>query len=279
MIQFISVLKQFWGNKPFFWYDDSFRGDDTVPLPANAKVVVLAPHPDDPESVAVTTRLFIRNDCDIRYVVITLSPSGVQDGYASQFLNEPHGSSLGQKKAIRQREQIKASELFGLSREKLTFLCLDEKGKEDAPSSPDYRHDIAQVLESMAPDVVLMPSGNDTNATHKAVCNSFRASAGEWVRKHKKPLVALYNEDPKTTLIRKDLFVLFGKQRAEWKRSLLRAHDSQQQRNLNLRQTGFDERILNINRHCIAERLELTGLNKIPDIYAEAFEIELFDTP
>ena len=97
----------------------------------------------------------------------------------------------------------------------------------------------------------------------------------------KKPVVALYNEDPKTTKIRKDLFVLFGEEGAGWKGDLLRAHDSQQERNIRVRGTGFDERILQMNRRSHKEipRAAAAGVSEPfgSASYAEAFEIELFE--
>ena len=56
---------------------------------------------------------------------------------------------------------------------------------------------------------------------------------------------------------------------ARWKAALLRCHDSQQQRNLNTRGRGFDERILD------HERAGATRLG-CAEPYAEIFEVEHF---
>ena len=83
------------------------------------------------------------------------------------------------------------------------------------------------------------------------------------------PIVAFFNRDPKTISLRMDIYTAFGEEDAQWKAQLLRFHDSQQQRNLNMRGHGFDKRILDTNRQ-IARELELQAP------YAEAFEVEMF---
>ncbi len=89
------------------------------------------------------------------------------------------------------------------------------------------------------------------------------------VQEEKLSLVACLNRDPKTTAMRNDLYLEFGPETAAWKGALLRIHGSQQQRNLNMRGLGFDERILGVNSE-IAAALGLTGK------YAEVFEVEIF---
>ena len=64
-------------------------------------------------------------------------------------------------------------------------------------------------------------------------------------------------------------YVGFGDEMAAWKVRLLRFHRSQQQRNLNQRGYGLDERILKTNRQS-AEACSM----RAP--YVEVFELELF---
>jgi hypothetical protein len=66
--------------------------------------------------------------------------------------------------------------------------------------------------------------------------------------------------------MRHDLDTFFGDADARWKAEMLRCHRSQQQRNLNSRGHGFDERILRVNRQAAAG---------VPGhgTYAEVFEI------
>jgi hypothetical protein len=162
--------------------------------------------------------------------------------------------------------------MLGLSRDRLAFLGIEE---DNTPDSRRNRSLIKDHLESLAPDIVIMPFGKDPNPTHAWVYQVFRECARDLTLKTENPIVALYNEDPKTIEIRTDLFVLFGEEGANWKRALLRTHDSQQQRNLHRRGMGFDERILRVN-DLSGRRLSET---LISSRYAEVFEIELFDFP
>ena len=69
--------------------------------------------------------------------------------------------------------------------------------------------------------------------------------------------------------MRIDCYTEFGEEEAQWKSNLLRFHASQHQRNLNTRNRGFDERILDMNRLSARE----LGSGKE---YAEAFEMGFY---
>lgn len=237
------------------------------------KVLVLAPHPDDPESVAITCRLLMRSGCEIWYAIVSMSPSGVEDEYAQIRRNRDPISLQEKKSMIRQEEQIRAAEMFGLIQDRLAFLGIEE-GKE--LDSPENLTRIREHLESVEPDVVIMPVGKDPNQTHAWVYQAFRKCAKDLTIKTEKTIVALYNEDPKTIEIRKDLFVLFGEESADWKGTLLRVHDSQQERNIHHRGIGFDERILRMNHLSWKHLVEISTPVKSSAKYAEVFEIELF---
>ncbi len=281
MRRFISDLKRRWQNRPFIWYQSPSAGSPSPPLPADGKVLVLAPHADDPESIAVTSRLLMVQGCDIQYAIASLSPGGVEDVYALEHADPEAMSAIsmdGVKMDIRRQEQIRAAELFGLGRDKLTFFG-DGKGETAVnPASPDGHRGIKALLDAMSPDIAIMPVGRDANATHRWVHHAFRKSVKELAAEGRKTPVGLYNEDPKTTDIREDLYVVFGSNSADWKGTLLRTHDSQQQRNLNHRGAGFDERILRRNRECYARIPEAVMQTEGQLGYAEVFEIELFDT-
>lgn len=70
--------------------------------------------------------------------------------------------------------------------------------------------------------------------------------------------------------MRHDVYTVFGEKDAEWKSQLIQFHESQQQRNLNTRNHGLDERVLRVNREIAQDNLQM-------HTYAEAFEIEFFD--
>jgi LmbE family N-acetylglucosaminyl deacetylase len=273
--RFVSDLQQNWDERPFVWTDNEVPPG--LCLPSSARVLALGPHPDDAESVAVTCRLLLHSGCDLRFAIVCTSPSGVEDAYAESHGDGSLGATLAERKiAIRKKEQIASAKKLGLSEDKVTFLSLDENEKGEISDSSADRARIGHLLQSTSPDIVIMPVGKDTNRTHAWVCRVFRESARRLFEMKRRPMVALYNEDPKTTDMMTDLFVLFGEESARWKSALLRTHDSQQQRNLHVRRSGFDERILQVNRRRYDRFPGAETLRESSFGYAEVFEIERF---
>lgn len=274
MKTFIADLKQYWKDRPFIWSEPCDGSTKRVRLPEGGKVLVLGPHPDDPECTAVTCRRLMHSGCDIWYSIISTSPSGVEDDYAKKWGRDSSIALDKKKSEIRRMEQASAARMFGLTPERLAFLGIEETKERN--SLEDLTR-MKEHLESVAPDIVIMPSGNDSNQTHAWVQRVFRECAQCIALKKKNPVVALYNEDPKTIAMRHDLFVLFGEESADWKRALLRVHASQQQRNIHSRGIGFDERILNMNYLRYNRLREGSQASGGSAKYAEVFEIELFD--
>jgi LmbE family N-acetylglucosaminyl deacetylase len=276
MKTFISDLKQYWKDRPFIWSECQDVFTKKVRLPADGKVLVLGPHPDDPESIAITCRLLMHYGCEIWYTIVSMSPSGVEDQYAEKWGNGNSVSLEKKKSEIRRMEQTFAAEMFGLPGNRLAFLGIEETKELD---SPENLTRMQAHLESVEPDIVIMPVGNDSNQTHAWVHQGFRKCTKELTLKKEKPIVALYNEDPKTIEMRHDLFVLFGEESGDWKRRLLRVHTSQQQRNIHSRGIGFDDRILNMNHLSYRNLQERLPAAEVSAKYAEVFQIELFDFP
>ena len=108
-----------------------------------------------------------------------------------------------------------------------------------------------------------MPHGNDPNIAHQRTYSFFSRTA----RELEFPVTACLNLDPKTIDMRYDLLTIFDEEEAKWKSELLRFHQSQQQRNLNVRGYGLDERILRINRQSAQKSRKQAA-------YTEAFELE-----
>jgi len=273
---FIFDLKQYWKDRPFIWSEFQDVFTKKVRLPTEGKVLVLGPHPDDPESIAITCRLLMHYGCEIWYTIVSMSPSGVEDPYAKKWGNDDSISLEKKKIEIRRMEQTSAAQMFGLTRDRLAFLGIEETKERDSPENLTRMKDH---LESVDPDIVIMPMGNDSNQTHAWVYDVFRKCAKAITLKKEKPIIALYNEDPKTIKMRHDLFVLFGEESGDWKRTLLRVHTSQQQRNIHSRGIGFDDRILSMNHlsyRLLQARLPTADASAK---YAEVFQIELFDLP
>ncbi|HEX2605189.1 MAG TPA: PIG-L family deacetylase [Oxalicibacterium sp.] len=226
--------------------------------PAPLTLVVLAPHPDDFDAIAVTLRFFHQRGDVIHLAVLTTGASGVEDGFEEARTDE-------QKATLREKEQIASCTFFGLPRERLHFLRLtpDEKGNPRVDEA--NRALVRNFLLSRRPDLVFMPHGNDSNVTHQRTYNFFRSIAME----ENLQTCAVLNKDAKTIAMRTDAYLPFDEQTASWKAELLRLHRSQQQRNLNTRGHGFDERVLAICRQAANELA-------LGDTYAEVFELECF---
>jgi len=229
---------------------------NSLAIPPDLRVAVLAPHPDDFDAAGVTLRLFQGNGSRISLAVLTSGASGVEDS----FCNPP---SREEKAKVRENEQIASCRFFGLPPEQVAFLRLAE---DEAGKLADRRENgqaIRRYLQDRAPQIVFLPHGNDTNPDHRLVWSLARRAASELAL----GVTAFLIRDPKTVAMRLDAYTAFGEEEAGWKARLLRFHQSQQQRNLNTRRTGFDDRILDVNRQAAKEL-------RIPAPYAEAFELE-----
>jgi len=234
---------------------------DGLPWPVSARILVLAPHPDDFDTIAVTLRFFRDRGDEIHLTILSSSASGVEDS----FCRLPTAAAKG---AIREREQQASCRLFGLPDDRLVFLRLpeDESGN---PRDDDRNYaTVCGHLQAAQPDLVFLPHGNDPNPGHRLASDMLWRFSVE----SDFSFIALLNRDPKTLQMRSDLYTPFDEDDARWKAALLRCHQSQQQRNLNTRGYGFDERILRMNRQAAAE---------IPGraAYAEAFELWVPEPP
>jgi LmbE family N-acetylglucosaminyl deacetylase len=227
-----------------------------IALPANLRLLVFAPHPDDFDAIGVTLRHFQRNGNRIDVGVVRTG-SGVEDGYRP-------GLALADKAGLREKEQRDSLRFFGLPDAGLTFLTPIMDAEDQPADVPANLDTLGAFVESKAPDIVFLPHGNDTNSGHRVMCSFARQIA----RRTERPMALLLNRDPKTIAMRTDLYMPFGRDEALWKAELLRFHDSPHQRNLRTRGHGFDERILSVNRQIVRE-LALRAE------YAEAFEVEL----
>ena len=228
---------------------------EDLPWLCQMRILVLAPHPDDFDAIAITLRFFRERGDMIRLCVLSSSANGVEDSFAGQ-------PSASVKAAIRESEQQASCRLFGLPDEALTFLRLPEDEAGDPRDDVANCATVRDHVRALVPELLFLPHGNDPNPGHRFAFQMLRRLAAE----SEFPFMAFLNRDPKTLHMRSDLYSFFGEEGARWKAGLLRCHRSQQQRNLNTRGYGFDERILRVNRQAAAE---------IPgkDGYAEVFEV------
>jgi LmbE family N-acetylglucosaminyl deacetylase len=268
------------------WLETLIAGQSLVwpeqPLPGTGKALAVAPHPDDPEAIAVTLNLLKQGGWDLYWAILTTAWSGVRDDFAGSS-SQPGSSerefahlvlrgsdppstpshldpSQSKKAHIREAEQWEAARRFGLPEQHLSFLKLAEDAKGHMTESEQNRNQLFSFLSQLSPDLVLLPAPEDTNATHRLTYRWF----SEWASLAKHKVVALGNEDPKTLSFRADLQIHFGSQTAAWKARLLECHHSQSQRNLATRGITFAERILKVNSAC-------PGLP--PGTFAERFQV------
>jgi LmbE family N-acetylglucosaminyl deacetylase len=249
--------------------------------PSRGTVLALAPHQDDPDAVAVTLRLFAQAGCRVRYLIVCSSHGGVTDSFAMKHAETnndlPVKNLTRYKFRIRLQEQIESAELAGFVKDPVEFLTVREDQGGNLIESAENAKSIEQALAACKPDIVIMPYGEDTNVGHALVYRYFHMCAPGLALARGKPILALYNRDPKTVRISEQLVVPFGGEAARWKASLLQTHRSQQERNLEQRGYGLDERILRTNRE-IQQEVQQRVLERWKDEcpYAEAFQVELF---
>jgi LmbE family N-acetylglucosaminyl deacetylase len=198
--------------------------------------LALAPHPDDPDAIAVTIRLLADMGWEMHWAVVTSGWSGVSDDFC--------GPDRRVKAKARQAEQRESARLFGLPEGRLRFLEAEETDSGELAPTPENQRALASLLDSIRPDLALLPHGRDTNPTHRLVYEWF----AEWADAQTRPILALGNEDPKTQDFQPNVEAIFDEEKALWKASLLECHWSQSARNQATRGITFAERILATNR-------------------------------
>jgi LmbE family N-acetylglucosaminyl deacetylase len=252
-------------------------------------VLVLAPHPDDFDVIAVTLRRLQQSGNPIHLSVLTSGASGVEPGFCP-------GGDWETRSELREHEQRRSCRFFGLPEADFEFLRLTEDPAGHMTSDEDNLDRIRTCLAEHAPDLVFLPHGNDTNADHRSTYFLMRQIAAF----ARSTFMVLLIRDPKTIEMRDEIVTFFGPEEAEWKAEMMRFHESQQQRNLNVRGYGFDERILRLNQETASRVLGLGQDERLPDpdgdppdvsrpveetpvavspdeTFAESFEIEVWE--
>ena len=220
-------------------------------LAGGGRALALAPHPDDPDAVAICLRLLAQCGWELHWHIVTSGWSGVLDDFV--------GKDRVAKGRIREEEQSESARRFGLPEDHLRFLRLTEDSAGELAETKDNRRCFTHALNECQPQLVMLPSPQDSNPTHRLVAHWF----ADWAGQYSTPCVAWYNEDPKTSGMRVDLLLPFDETLAAWKADLCDCHHSQTARNMVTRGQRLSDRILAVNR--------AAGSN---GGYAERFQIE-----
>ncbi len=252
---------------------------EELEVPPELSVLVLAPHPDDFDVIAVTLRRLRQEGNLIHLAVLTSGASGVEPGFCL-------GGDWETRSELREHEQRRSCRFFGLPEANFEFLRLNEDQAGHLTGDEDNLERIRTCLADRAPDIVFLPHGNDTNADHRRTYYMLRQIAAF----SELTLMTFLVRDPKTIEMRDEVVTFFAQEEADWKAELMRFHESQQHRNLNVRGYGFDERILRLNQETAARVLasgqaeesaspqEATPAAASPDnAFAESFEVELWE--
>lgn len=231
-------------------------GRDPGPWLEIKRCLVLAPHPDDFDVVAVTLKRLAESGTKLFLEVLTSGASGVEDNFAQGWK---------EKTLAREAEQLASCKLFGLPESRIRFhhFAEDAEGHMDPGSLNEVR--VWTILDRVAPDTVILPHGNDSNADHRRTFRMFES----WAEKRPAKTLALLVRDPKTLDMKLNLATPFNQEEADWKAAMLRCHASQHERNLRSRGYGIDERVLQVNREIAAE-------SGGAGVYAEGFEVREF---
>src|SRR6476661_4799067 len=83
-----------------------------IVLPAPLTIVVLAPHPDDFDAMAVSLRYLQTQGHTVHVAVLTAGANGVEDGWQG-------AQTPDEKAAIREAEQQASCHFFGLPPDRL----------------------------------------------------------------------------------------------------------------------------------------------------------------
>jgi len=145
-----------------------------LPLPLGAKVLIIAPHPDD-EVLACggTLALLRRNDCDVRVVVVTDGARG-----------DPLGYSTEDVPTRRMRESRSALRILGI--EDVEFLGYPDGAFRHTGEAQER---LVEILDLFQPDWLFLPPLLDQHRDHAAVsltslrawqASGFRARALMW---------------------------------------------------------------------------------------------------
>ena len=113
-------------------------------IKSGSSVVVMAPHPDDFDAIAVTLKRLAGRGAKIMLAVMTGGASGVEDSFGD-FVSD------ADKTQLREAEQRDSCRLFDLNDEAISFLHLDEDDSSELLQTPGNQQVIKTYLDNSNP--------------------------------------------------------------------------------------------------------------------------------
>lgn len=172
------------------------------------RLLVLSPHPDDGElGAGGTIARFVEEGKKVYYIAFSTCEIAIPSGFAKDVMKVECRNSTG---------------LLGIPLDNLTML------EYEVRTFPEHRQQILQYLvdfnERVKPDLILVPSSNDTHQDHQTIHNealrAFKKTSSIWGYEHP------WNNLTFTT----DIFVKLDERHLAKKISALKHYESQDYR-------------------------------------------------
>jgi len=201
------------------------------------KILVLAPHTDDGElGCGGAIARFIEEGKKVYYVAFSTAEKSVPRAFPKDILR---------------KEVKKATKILGVPSKNLTLF--DYPVREFPQRRQEILEDMVKLEKRIKPDLVFLPSPNDTHQDHQVICQ-------EGFRAFKTTSLLGYEIPYNNLTFNTNAFVIFGERHLQKKLKAMSCYKSQSQR------TWISKEFL--------KSLAITRGRQIKtNSYAEAFEI------
>lgn len=171
------------------------------------RVLILSPHTDDGEfGCGGTIAKLVNDGKDVFYVAFSSAAKSVPEGFPRDILK---------------KEVAKATGVLGIPREHL--ILLDYEVRDFPEHRQEILEDMVRFGAEIQPDLVLLPSPNDTHQDHQAI-------AREGFRAFKRTSMIGYEIPWNNLTFNTNVFVLLSEVELDKKIDALKCYESQQDR-------------------------------------------------
>jgi len=226
------------------------------PIPSGMNVLVLAPHPDDYDAIAITMKLL--QQCDNRIFVRVLGTgwNRVEDEICDPATPEA-------KAALQRQEFHESCRRFELNEDDVAFLDMKEDSSGYIRKHPFNIELLKKAITEIKPQLIFMPHWNDTSNDRRLAATLAWDALDELGLST--PLLHFYT--PKTRTMYRHFYTVFSRSEADWKAGQLQCHRSIQQHYMAHYGIGFVDKIIQLNYDA--------GRDIGKDKYAEVFEMKI----